>query len=419
MAADAGTASALLSDPDTYAIGVPHDEFARRRREAPVAWVDEVELARHGDDGASVQRGSGYWAVTRHRTVDEVSRDPGTFSSAAKGAFLADPRTREDLERNRQLLVNMDAPQHTRIRRLVAGAFTPRAVARLHAAVQAHADGVVGRAVRAEGIDVVTDVAAELPLLVLTDLLGMPREDRGLLFGWSNNLVGFDDPEYGGGSVDVYQRTFVEAFGYASQLARARRRDPGEDLVSLLVNAELDGRRLTELEFCQTWILLVIAGNETTRHLLSGGLLALSQRPDQLARLVADPGLVSLAVEELARWVTPIMQFRRTAVTDSTLDGQPIAAGDKVVLYYVSANRDSDVFAEPDGLDVGRLPNPHLAFGIGPHFCLGARLARVEAAAMLSELRPHLPRLRLTGPPIRLESNFMNGIKSLPATFAG
>jgi len=254
---------------------------------------------------------------------------------------------------------------------------------------------------------------------VLADLLGMPRQDRELLLRWSNNLVGFDDPEYGGGSVDVYQRTFVEAFGYASQLARARRRDPGEDLVSLLVNAELDGRRLTELEFCQTWILLVIAGNETTRHLLSGGLLALSQRPDQLARLVADPGLVSLAVEELARWVTPIMQFRRTAVTDSTLDGQPIAAGDKVVLYYVSANRDSDVFAEPDGLDVGRLPNPHLAFGIGPHFCLGARLARVEAAAMLSELRPHLPRLRLTGPPIRLESNFMNGIKSLPATFAG
>jgi cytochrome P450 len=408
----------MLADPVTYRAGVPHAEFARRRRDAPVAWVEEPELRYRGDDGGErVRRGAGYWAVTRHATVVAASRDPARFSSAAGGAFLADPKTRGDLERARQLLVNMDAPAHARIRRHVTAAFTPREVGALAANIRAHAEDVVAKAVADGAFDAVTALAAELPLLVLADLLGMPRADRHLLFAWSNNLVGFDDPEYGGGSVEAYRRTFTDAFGYARELAERRRRAPRADLVSRLVASEVDGRKLTDPEFCQLWLLLVIAGNETTRHLLSGSLLALADRPDQRAALVADPGLTPRAVDELLRWVTPIMQFRRTSTVDTELDGQPIRAGDKVVLYYVSANRDERAFAVPDRLDLSRRPNPHLAFGVGPHYCLGSHLAHREAQELLDALRPHLPRLRSAGPAVRLESSFMNGIKALPMEF--
>ncbi|MEV4200748.1 cytochrome P450 [Micromonospora globbae] len=406
-----------LADPATYLAGVPHHEFARLRREAPVAWVDEVELTRTDGDDRTRSRGRGFWAVTRYAAVSEVSRDPVTFSSAAGGAFLADPRTTEDLERNRQLLINMDAPEHTWVRRLVAGVFTPRAVGRLRDMVTRHAEEVVARAVAAREIDVVADLAAELPLLVLTDLLGMPPSDRKLLFDWSNNLVGFDDPRYGGGSVQRYRDTFAAAFAYARQLAAERRARPTDDLVSLLVHARSDGRGLTDAQLCQLWLLLVIAGNETTRHLISNGVQALLEHPDQRDRLIADPTLTASAVEELLRWVTPIMQFRRTATRDTVLDGTRIAAGDKVVIWYASANRDPAVFADPDRLDLGRDPNPHLAFGIGPHFCLGAHLARLEMTALLTALRPHLAGLRLTGPVQRMRTNFMNAITAMPARF--
>ncbi|HEV2375436.1 MAG TPA: cytochrome P450 [Streptosporangiaceae bacterium] len=409
--------TALLADPAVYEEGVPHAEFARRRREEPVAWVEEPPLARLGADGVTLDRGSGYWAVTRHASVHAVSRDPATYSSAERGAFLADPQTPHDLERNRQLLVNMDAPRHTWIRRLVAGSFTPRAIAKLHGLVRHHAQGVVGRAVAAVEIDVVTDLAAELPLLVLADLLGMASQDRGLLFTWSNNLVGFDDPRFGGGRVEVYRQTFYEASAYCRELTERRRRAPGDDVFSQLVHVHADGQRLSEAELFQLWLLLVIAGNETTRHLVSGSVAALFAHPDQRDRLLADPSLVPAAVEELLRWVTPIMQFRRTAVRDTVLDGQPISAGDKVVMYYVSANRDEAVFAAPDRLDLGRVDNPHLAFGVGPHFCLGAHLARLEAAELLRALLPHLGRLEPAGPPQRMRSNFMNAMTSLPARF--
>ena len=385
-----------------------------------MCWVDEPPLEYVGADGTvRVRQGTGFWAVTRHAALVTAARHPAVFSSAARGAFLPDPRTPDDLERARQLLVNMDAPEHARIRRHLTAAFTPNAVERLAVGVRAHAATLVDRAVAAGGGDAVADLAAELPLLVLVDLLGMPRADRGLLFRWSNSLVGFDDPEYGGGSLREYGRTFAEAFRYAAELADSRRRRPGEDLVSRLVASEVDGRRLTAAEFAQLWLLLVIAGNETTRHLLSGSLLALAGQPRQRDRLAADPGLTRTAVDELLRWVSPIMQFRRTAVTDTDLHGRPIRAGDKVVLYYVSANRDEAVYADPDRLDLGRRPNPHLAFGVGPHYCVGSHLAALEARTFLDQLRPHLARLRLAGPPVRLASSFMNGIKSLPVTFDG
>jgi cytochrome P450 len=410
----------MLADPTTYAAGVPYRELARFRRDAPVSWVDEPALAYHSADGGRrVRRGTGYWAVTRHADVVTAARSPGTFSSAAQGAFLADPRTPEDLQRVRQLLVNMDAPEHRRIRRHITAAFTPQAAQAMAEGIRRHATALVERAVTAGAVDAVAGLAAELPLLVLVDLLGMPRADRGLLLRWSNSLVGFDDPEYGGGSLDRYRQTFREALGYAGGLASDRRRRPGDDLASRLVHGEVDGQRLSDAEFAQLWLLLVVAGNETTRHLLSGSLLALAEWPDQRRRLAADPQATPRAVDELLRYVSPVMQFRRTALADTELGGQRIAAGDKVVLYFVSANRDERVFRDPDSLDLGRRPNPHLAFGVGPHYCLGSHLAHLEAKVLLDTLRPHLHRLRLAGPVVRLESTFMSGIKSLPMAFGG
>jgi cytochrome P450 len=410
----------MLADPATYAAGVPHQELARRRREAPVSWVDEPALAYHSaGDGRRVRQGTGYWAVTRHADVIAAARSPGIFSSAAKGAFLADPRTPEDLQRARQLLVNMDAPEHRRIRRHITAAFTPQAVQAMGAGIRQHAAALVARAVAAGTFDAVACLAAELPLLVLVDLLGMPRADRGLLLRWSNSLVGFDDPEYGGGSLDRYRQTFREALGYAAALAADRRRRPGDDLVSRLVHGEVDGDRLTDPEFAQLWLLLVVAGNETTRHLLSGSLLALAAWPDQRGRLAADPAATPRAVDELLRYVSPVMQFRRTALADTELGGQRIAAGDKVVLYFVSANRDEGVFRDPDSLDLRRRPNPHLAFGVGPHYCVGSHIAHLEAQVLLDAMRPHLRRLCLAGPVVRMESTFMSGIKSLPMAFGG
>lgn len=411
------TAYSAISDPAAFGAGVPHAVFAQLRQQAEACWVEEVGLLRHSGSESVLRRGTGFWAVTRYSTVEAVSKAPELFSSAARGSFLNDPVSRADLLRARELLVNMDAPRHTRLRRIVTGAFTPKAISQLRASIVAHAEVIVERITTADGFDAVADVAAELPLLVLADLLGIPRSDRSLLFQWSNNLVGFDDPEYGGGSVTRFRDTFTEAFQYALEAGAQRRRSPREDLLSRLVSAEVDGRRLTEHEFCQLWILLVVAGNETTRHLISGAFAALGERPDERARLAADPGLVAPAVDELLRWVTPIMQFRRTATRDTELGGQRISEGDKVVLYYISANRDERVFTDPDRLDIGRNPNPQIAFGTGPHFCLGSHLARLELATLLELLLEHLPRYEITGPPRRLESNFMNGLKSLPSRF--
>lgn len=403
-----------IADPQTFADAVPYAHFDRLRAAGEVVWVDEPLLVRHSSQGRTADRGSGYWAVLSHRAVVEASRTPAIFSSAAKGAFLPDPRTPADLRAARQLLINMDDPRHGRVRRLVGSSLTPRAVARLQDSILGYAADLAADFRRRGRVDGVRDVAVELPLLVLADLLGVPAADRELMFGWSNVLVGFDDPEYGGGDIEAYRAVFAEAARYVFGLARQRREEPTADLTSILANAEIDGERLSDAELVNFWLLLVVGGNETTRHLLAGSLLAFAEHPGRAAELAADPDLVEPAIEELLRWVSPTMQFRRTATADTELAGQEIAAGDKVVLYYIAANRDPEVFDDPHTLRFDRPSNPHLAFGIGPHFCLGANLARLELRALLTALASDLPSLRLAGAPVRLASNFVNGLKGLP-----
>lgn len=399
-----------LGDPDTYAKAMPYETFARLRREAPVAWIDEPARPEHG-----VEAGPGFWAVTRHADVDAVSRDQATFSSWRGTTFLHDPKPHE-VPLLRQMMLNMDPPEHTNLRRIVSRVFTPRAVAELVDSIEGYAATIVDRIAPNGEADFVEQVAAEMPLLVLADVLGIPGSDRHLLFDWTNRLIGYDDPEFGGDEKQ-FRSAFAEMFAYAAEETERKRATPGDDVWSRIVNAEVDGERLTPGELDRFFQLLVVAGNETTRNHLTGGLYALSLHPDQWARLRRDPDLLPRALDEVLRWWPPVIQFRRTATKDTTLAGQPIAEGDKVVIFYASANRDETVFDDPDRFDIDRDPNPHLSFGIGPHFCLGATLAKLEARVMLTELFRRLPDLEVAGSPERLRSNFINGIRHLPVRF--
>jgi cholest-4-en-3-one 26-monooxygenase len=391
-----------LCNPERFATGIPHDEFKLLRQRAPVFWHRETN-------------GTGFWAITRYHDVVAVSRDTKTFSSAKKAVFVFDPEP-EELEHMQLMMLNMDPPRHTKLRALVNKGFTPRMVARLEPHIRDIANDIIDGVAKQGRCDFVAQVAAELPLQVIAELLGIPLEDRGKVFDWSNRLIGFDDPEYQSSAADG-QQAATEMYVYANQLAVARRDNPGDDLVSVLMNAEVDGEKLTELEFDLFFLLLAVAGNETTRNLISGGMLALIQHPDQRARLLAKPALMPTAVEEMLRWVSPVIEFRRTATRDTELRGQTIRDGDKVLIYYVSANRDEEVFPEPDRFDVGRTPNDHLAFGIGEHFCLGSNLARLEIRIMFEELLRRLPDIELAGPVDRLQSNLINGIKRMPVQF--
>jgi cholest-4-en-3-one 26-monooxygenase len=391
-----------LHNPDTFTRAVPHDAFRVLRKEAPVYY--------HKEPG-----GRGYWAITKYDDVVAISKDPGRFSSARGGTNIQDYPA-EDLSAIQLMMVNMDPPQHVKFRRLASTGFTPRMVARLEPRIREVTNGILDKIAKKGQCDFVTTIAAELPLQVIAEMMGVPIEDRHMLFDWSNRLIGFDDPEFQT-SLEDGKAAAMEVWMYASQLAERRRGHKGEDLVSVLVNAEIDGERLTEEEFDAFFLLLAVAGNETTRNLISGGMLALIENPDQRARLLADPSLVPSAVEEMLRWVTPVMYFRRTATKDSEIRGQKIKEGDKVVMYYSSANRDEDYFTNGEKFDVGRTPNEHLAFGTGQHFCLGANLARLEIRVMFEELLRRLPDVELAGPVRRLRSNFINGYKEIPVKF--
>jgi cholest-4-en-3-one 26-monooxygenase len=392
-----------LYKPDNYLNGVPHPFLRLLRREAPVFRHPEPD-------------GPGFWALTKYDDVVTVSMDPETFSSWRGGTNIPDP-PEESLQFLRLIMLNMDPPQHTKYRRLVSKGFTPKIIRELEPHVRAITTEIIDTVAEKGECDFVTDIAAELPLQVILEMMGVPVEDRRMIFDWSNRMIGFDDPEYAT-SEETGRQAATEMFMYANRLAMERKQHPRNDVISTLMQAEVDGEELSETEFNAFFVLLSVAGNETTRNLISGGMLALLEHPDQLGRLKADPSLMPLAVEEMLRWVTPVIYFRRTATRDTEIRGQKIREGDKAVMYYGSANRDEDIFPDSETFDVGRDPNPHVAFGPGgTHFCLGANLARLEIRVMFEELLRRLPDLQPAGPVSHLRSNFINGIKRMPVRF--
>lgn len=391
-----------LFHPEVYATGVPHEAFKFLRAEAPVFF--------HKEPG-----GPGYWAITKHQDIVNISKDPRRFSSWRGGTILQD-LSGEDLAANRAMMLNMDPPDHSKYRRLVSQGFTPRMTARLEHHTREITTQIIDKVSQRGTCDFVTEIAAQLPLAVIAEMLGVPEPDRQRIFELSNMLIGSDDPEFQRSPEDGKKAAY-EMWAYAHGLAAQRKGKQAEDLTSILVNGVVDGEQLNEIEFNGFFLLLAVAGNETTRNLIAGGMLALIQHPQERAKLMADRSLLPSAIEEMLRWVTPINYFRRTAACDVELRGQKIKENDKLALYYSSANRDEEIFANPYVFDITRHPNEHLAFGVGEHFCMGASLARLEIRVLFEELLNRLPDIELAGPCPRLRSNLVNGVKSIPVRF--
>ena len=452
-AVDAAETQAL-HDPSTYVTGVPYELLARLRAAAPTCWVEEP--AQPGWPA-----GTGYHVVLRHADVEAVLKDAATFSSALGGTQLRDPATPEDLGYVRRMMLNMDPPEHSRLRRMLSRSFTPRAVARLEESIAAHARGIVdrmlaaGTEVGADGVDgdgtrrregrcdFAKEVSADLPLLALADILGVPPQDRWLMFDWANRVIGWQDPDYAvsaafdpAGASDIAREAFAlrpepdengrmpdprtragmpDLYAYAHLLGEAKRAAPGEDVMSILMaQRDDDGGHVTIEEFENLFWLFAVAGNETLRNGLPGGMIGLLANPEAQRRLRADLDLLPKAVDEMLRWWTPVMVFRRTATRDCAIGGTPVRAGDKVVVSFSSANRDETIFPDPDVFDIDRDARAHLAFGHGPHFCLGAHLARVQMRALFAEVLGRTSWIEADGDPTYLRSNFQRGVKRLP-----
>ncbi len=395
---------------DTYAEhGYPHEAWAILRRESPVHWIE------HGVK-------TPFWAIVKHEDIVRISRRPDRHRSAPRLAVFPGFAPPEEDERVARHLLNMDAPDHGRYRKLAAPHFTPRAIQRLQGDIEAIAADLLDDLARdgeTSTADFVTAVSAPLPLAVLADMLGVPREDWKRMFGWTNAIVGAEDPEYQQGPTPEESARIAREslFAYFLELAGSRRAAPRRDVVSILANATLDGAPLPPMELLSYFFLLVVAGNETTRNAMSGGLLALIENPSELEKLRRNPDLVDTAVEEILRWTTPVIQFCRTPVEDFELRGQKIRAGESMCLFYPSANRDEDVFDAPFEFRVDRRPNRHLAFGIGEHFCLGANLARLELRVLFRQLVERMEAVELAGPIERVRSSFLGGIKRMPLRY--
>jgi cholest-4-en-3-one 26-monooxygenase len=398
-----------LLDRDRFVEGVPHEWLALLRREAPVYRHPEPD-------------GPGFWVITRYDDVVKVNRDWQAFSSDQARGGVVGLEEPDEVTRERQasmqgagnLMLTMDPPPHTRYRKLVNKGFTPRMINALETHIRGRAVRIVEDAIAKGDCDFVVDVAAELPLQAIADLMGVPMEDRHKLFDWSNRMIGSEDAEYAVAEEDV-SGAQVEMFMYAQALAEERRANPRDDIMSTLLQAEVDGDKLTDMDFNLFFLLLAVAGNETTRNAISHGMHAFLEHPEEYAKLVDDPSLIGSATEEILRWATPVMYFRRNATHDTEVGGQLIKEGDKVSLWYSSANRDEEHFDDPYTFDITRTPNEHIAFGGGgPHFCLGASLARMEIHVLFEELIARVPRIEPAGPAERLRSNFINGIKHLP-----
>jgi cholest-4-en-3-one 26-monooxygenase len=389
-----------LNDLDVFEKGIPHDWFRRLRKEAPVYWHEEPD-------------GPGYWVVTKYEDLRHVSRNPKIFSSARGGTNIFDLPP-DGLETIRSLLINMDPPQHVKFRRLVQKGFTPGSVNELEPRIRELCGKLLDQVGQHDECEFVGDLAAELPMQVICELVGVPQEDRHHLYDVSNRLIGFDDPDFATSAEDG-KIAAAEMYSYAQKLCAERREKPADDLVTKLINAEVNGQKLTEHEFNCFFLMLVLAGNETTRTATTHGVNLLARYPEQRQRLLADPSLIKSAVEEMLRFESPLIHFRRTAVEDTEIRGVKIRSGDKVTIWYVSANRDEEIFTDPDVFDIGRTPNEHLAFGIGEHLCLGANLARLELNVLFEELLRRFPSIELIGEQRRLRSNFINAVKYMPA----
>lgn len=406
MAAPAGFD---LTDPDINLIAIPHEEFAALRRTAPISWIEQPPEARAGMGG-----GTGYWAVTKHADVAAVSKNSDVFSSYENGAIIRLPATteREAVEMTRVVIINQDAPAHTFTRRIISRGFTPRAVAALEDVMRDRADRVVHEAVAEGGGNFVEQVAAELPLETIMELLGIPEGDRRKLFQWTNEMTASDDPDFTGDP----QMASYEVLAYSMQLAAERMDNPRDDIVTKLLAADKEGRGLTEDEFGFFVIALSVAGNETTRNAISHGMNAFFDYPEQWELWKRERP--ETMVDEVIRWATPVTSFQRTALEDVELGDVQICAGQRVGLFYASANHDEDVFTDPFTFDITRSPNPHLAFGgHGAHYCIGASLARMEIKLIFEALADLAPGITRTGPAQRLRSGWLNGIKALPVSY--
>jgi cholest-4-en-3-one 26-monooxygenase len=395
-----------LHEPATYDGGFPYEMFRELRDERPVSLQEHPKWER------------GYWAITRHEDVQRVSRDSATFRNAPH-PFL-EAQVDDDQSGTSELLISLDAPDHSKMRKLVSRGFTPRRVADLTERTQARVDTIIDALRGRTEADLVTDVAVWLPLHVIADLVGVPEEDRRQVFEWTETTFGFDAAV----TPAERQEAAMAMYAYADGMCEARRSEPRDDLMSVLLAAEVDGEQLTQLQIDLFFLLLQNAGSETTRNLITSGTLVLLDNPGQMDRLRSDPALLPVAIEELLRYVTPVVQFCRTAVTDTEIAGQSIAAGDRVALFYASANRDERAFNKPDSIDLTRQPNDHVAFGAGgPHYCLGASLARLEARAMFEAILTRFEGLEVA-PAVdvdalpRVHSNLIDGFAHLPVRWA-
>lgn len=392
--------------------GIPHEQLKWLQTHDPVYFHPEPQQQQR-----PTVKPTGYWAITKHADIVQISRDPATFSSERGGTNIFDV-TAEELPRIRMMLINMDPPQHVLLRRLISTGFSPRLVRDMKPQVEAAVGESIDAVMSNGECDFVEAIAAEVSLKILCDVLGVPRSDRKLVYDWSNLLMFFDDPAAAGPSYEDAVRVAMEVWQYAFKLANEKRQCPGLDITSILQGAEIDGKKMSDLEFNMFFLMLLVAGNETTRTGIAQGMRLFFEHPDQWNLLRSEPEkYLDQAVDEVLRFEPPVIHFRRTATKDVDLRGKTIKAGDKVVLYYSAANRDPDVFENPEVFDIGRSVNPHLTFGMGEHFCLGSHVARLEMRETFRAIAERMPDIAPAGPVERVRSNFVNGIKSLPVKF--